>query len=135
MQQTLVFHVGCAKSVVRFVTSRLTGSLNGEMIVPCAWLVTMHVRNMLSSMVEERRIRGNIRKSISIEMLFSLSDAFSVQGLLVSSSIGRMLGGSDRKVMSTGEIFLGTHIEIIMFGIVQDAFQSLIRRNTDRSRR
>ena len=46
-----------------------------------------------------------------------------------------MLGGSDRKVVGTGEIFLGAHVEVIVLGIVQDAFQSLIGGDTDRTRR
>ena len=42
-----------------------------------------------------------------------------------------MLGGSHGKIMGAGEIFLGAHIEVIMLGVVQHAFQSLIRGNTD----
>ena len=46
-----------------------------------------------------------------------------------------MLGGSDRKVVGTGEIFLGAHVEVVVLGIVQDAFQSLVGGDTDRTRR
>ena len=64
-----------------------------------------------------------------------LTDAPTVQSLLIFPGIGSMLGISDRKVMGAGEIFLGTHVEVIVLGVVQDAFQSLVRGYTDRTRR
>ena len=64
-----------------------------------------------------------------------LSNPPFIQSLLIFPGIGSMLGISDRKVMSAGEIFLGTHVEVIVLGVVQDAFQSLVRRYTDRARR
>ena len=46
-----------------------------------------------------------------------------------------MLGGSHCKVMRAREIFLGAHVEIVVLGIVQDAFQPLVGGDTDRTRR
>ena len=46
-----------------------------------------------------------------------------------------MLGGGHGKVVGAGEIFLGAHIEVVVLGIVQDAFQPLVGGDTDRTRR
>ena len=35
--------------------------------------------------------------------------------------------------MSAGEIFLGAHIKVVVLGVVQDAFQTLVGRDTDRT--
>ena len=64
-----------------------------------------------------------------------LTDASTVQSLLIFPGIGSMLGISDRKVMGAGEIFLGTHVEVIVLGVVQDTLQTLVGRNSDRTRR
>ena len=46
-----------------------------------------------------------------------------------------MLGGGHGKVVGAGEILLGAHVDVIVLGVVQDAFQTLVGRNSDRTRR
>ena len=62
-----------------------------------------------------------------------VSNPSLIQSLLIFPGIGSMLGISDRKVMGAGEIFLGTHVEVIVLGVVQDTLQALVRRYTDRA--
>ena len=64
-----------------------------------------------------------------------LSNTSTIQRLLILPCIGSMLCRCDCKIVSAGEIFLGAHVEVIVLGVVQDTFQTLVGRDTDRTRR
>ena len=46
-----------------------------------------------------------------------------------------MLGGGDGKVVGAGKVLLGAHVDVIVLGIVQHAFEALIGRDADGTRR
>ena len=84
---------------------------------------------------EVERLLEEITKRKGREAPLSLlSNTSTIQRLLILPCIGGMLCRCDRKVVSAGEIFLGAHIEVVVLGIVQDAFQTLVGRNADRTR-
>ena len=64
---------------------------------------------------------------------FILSDSSLVQCLLILPGIGGMLGGGHGKVMGAGEVLLGAHVDVVVLGVVQYTFQSLVRRHADRA--
>ena len=83
---------------------------------------------------EVERLLEEITKRKGPEAPFSLlSNSSTIQCLLILPCIGGMLCRCDCKIVSAGEIFLGAHIEVVVLGIVQDAFQTLVGRDTDRT--
>ena len=46
-----------------------------------------------------------------------------------------MLGKGGGKVMTSGKILLGTHIQVVMFHVVQHGIQSFDSRDAERPRR
>ena len=58
-----------------------------------------------------------------------------IQSLLIPSGVSSMLSRVGSKVMSAGKVFLGTHIDVVVLGVVQYTFQTLIGRYTDGTRR
>ena len=68
-------------------------------------------------------------------LLSLLSNPSTIQSLLILPCIGSMLCRCYCKIVSAGEIFLGAHVEVIVLGVVQDTFQTLVGRNSDRTRR
>lgn len=84
---------------------------------------------------EVERLLEEITKRKGREAPLSLlSNTSTIQRLLILPCIGGMLCRCDCKVMSAGEIFLGAHIKVVVLGVVQDAFQTLVGRNADRTR-
>ena len=85
---------------------------------------------------EVERLLEEITKRKGPEAPFSLlSNSSSIQRLLILPCIGGMLCRCDCKIVSAGEIFLGAHVDVIVLGVVQDTFQTLVGRNSDRTRR
>ena len=71
--------------------------------------------------------------NVSFSNYIILSDSSLVQCLLILPGIGCMLGGGYGKVMGAGEVLLGAHVDVIVLGVVQHAFQALVRRYADRT--
>ena len=71
--------------------------------------------------------------NISFSNYIILSDSSLIQSLLIFSSISSMLGGGHGKVMGAGEVLLGAHVDVVVLGVVQHAFQALVRRYADRT--
>ena len=81
-------------------------------------------------------VGGDEKSKRGVKPLLSLlSNSSTIQSLLILPCIGSMLCRCDCKIVSAGEIFLGAHVDVIVLGIVQDAFQSLVGRDTDRTGR
>ena len=81
-------------------------------------------------------VGGDEKSKRGVKPLLSLlSNSSTIQSLLILPCIGSMLCRCDCKIVSAGEIFLGAHVDVIVLGIVQDTFQTLIGRNSDRTRR
>ena len=64
-----------------------------------------------------------------------LVDVSPVERLLVALCVARMFGKRTGKIVGSGKIFLGTHIQVIVTGVIQYAFHSLYGGNPDRSGR
>ena len=59
-----------------------------------------------------------------------LTDISLVQCLLVAAGIGLMFSKGSGEIVRAREIFFGTHVEVIMLCMVQNAFYSLNGSNT-----
>ena len=68
-------------------------------------------------------------------LLSLLSNSSTIQSLLILPSIGGMLCRCDGKIVGAGEIFLGAHVDVMVLGVAQDTFQTLVGRHSNRTGR
>ena len=71
------------------------------------------------------------RDSQQINNRYSVIDFSLIQRLLVTAGIGVVLGQRGGEVVRTREILLGTHVEIMVTGVVQYRIYALFGGNTD----
>ena len=65
----------------------------------------------------------------------SLFDSSLIEGINVATSVGEMFAIADSKVVGAGEIFLGTHIDVVVLLVVEYGIDSSDGWDAYRTRR